>query len=212
MLNRGGNSVEKGIEVMPMIRTVLILCVLALVSCAVEAPHGLEELGHDEELSEIIHGCFDQAHDDRESCWIDVTGEPDFRDYFLGSNVQTMEPWIECVDDFNIQLASCVDVAPSPDLFWHQDPFERCLRIPTNQWGHPVRRSCSSIVRESWGVCISIVNANMAELYRSGMPSDEVAMGWNLGVLLCREIYVADELKCLDEDDLRLEVCFIEIF
>ena len=194
-----------------MIRTVLILCVLALVGCAVEPPYEPEELICDEGLSEIIYGCFDLARDDRESCWVDVTGKTDFRDYFLGLNVQTMDAWLECVDDFNTQLASCVDVAPSPDLPWQEDLFELCLRIPTNQWGHPVRRSCSSTVMGYFSDCVAMVNVSASELHRSGAPSDEVVRAWSLGVSLCREIYVADEMRCLDEDDLRLEDCFIEV-
>jgi len=197
---------------MPMIRTVLILCVLALVGCTIQPPYEPEELICDEELSEIIYRCFDWARDDRESCWMDVTGQSDFEGYFLDGQKSRAPAWFECVDDFNLQLASCVDVAPNLNLPWQDDPFELCLRIPADRWGHPVRRLCSSIVKGHWNTCVSTVNINMAELFRSGMPSEEVTRGWNLGVSRCREIYVADELECLNEDDLRLEDCFIEIF
>jgi hypothetical protein len=181
-------------------KLVVLLMALAAMGCGVvERPADPGAGVCDQQLSEEVDECFDDAWMDRTTCWSEVTGDDRFGGYF--SNIYDAplmaqwrglwEAWLECGDEFDVQLGECAGVAlrtENPEV-WAPDPYKMCLDPPKNHWGHPVDRPCLVVDSEMWSDCIFT--------------------GIDTGA--CAEAHHVRQEACLDEEDFRQEDCFLNI-
>ena len=191
-----------------MLGTMSLCMVLGLAGCPVEDMQELEVVCDEAILSELGE-CFEQAWIDRAICWSDVTGDDSFSGYFsdiydrreLAKWKGLWEPWLECGEEFDLQLGNCLAVAPrieAPEV-WAPDPYKQCLEPPKNHWGHPVARPCLTIEYEVASACIGHANAVLS------------GAAWSDAVDACHEAHFDRQEECLYEEDARQQDCFINI-